>query len=47
MRLAGEGLPIPEPYTNVVLPAAVETDSDAAGGSIRSRPGCGIVIGDA
>ena len=47
VRLAGEGLPIPEPYTNVVPPAAVEADSDAAGGSLRGQPGCGIVMGDA
>ena len=47
VRLAGQGMPIPEPYTNVVPPAAIEADSDAAGGSLRGRPGCGIVMGEA
>ena len=46
IRLAGEGLPIP-PSHNVCPPDALIADSDAAGGSLRGRPGCGIVFGRA
>ena len=46
IRLVGNGMPIPTTY-DVCPPLALEADSDAAGGSKRGSPGCGIVKGDA
>ena len=46
VRLVGEGMPIPPTY-NVCPPLALEADNDAARGSKKGAPGCGIVMGDA